>query len=223
MDEKSYISASVLGLKSRFIYLLIAILGMIIGSPFLDELLPFRHIRTILLTIIFISSIYAVSQKKQHIIIAAALALPMLISLWSFHIHKLVFVFIISQFFVALFIAFTIYCLIDFILKQQEITREVIYAAVIVYFLMALLWSFAYSILEYFYPNSFSYAGGPREDMYRFLYFSFITITTLGYGDIIPMTEKASALAVLEAVSGQMYLVVVVAWLVGMHVSRRSR
>ena len=196
---------------------------MVIGSPFLDDLLPFQSIRTILLTITFISAIYAISQKKQHIIIAAALALPMFISLWSFHIHKLVFVFIISEFFAAFFIAFTIYCLIDFILKQQEVIREVIYAAVIVYLLMALLWTFAYSILEYFYPNSFSYPAGPREDMYRFLYFSFITITTLGYGDITPMTEKASSLAVLEAVSGQMYLVVIVAWLVGMHVSRRSR
>jgi len=57
----------------------------------------------------------------------------------------------------------------------------------------------------------------------RFEYFSFITITTLGYGDITPVTDKATALALIEAVVGQIYLVVLVAWLVGMHVSRRSK
>ena len=56
----------------------------------------------------------------------------------------------------------------------------------------------------------------------RYQYFSFINITTLGYGDIIPLTDKASALAIFEAVVGQIYMVVLVAWLVGMHVSRRS-
>ena len=57
----------------------------------------------------------------------------------------------------------------------------------------------------------------------QFEYFSFVTITTLGYGDIIPLSNKASALALLEALIGQVYLVVLVAWLVGMHVSRRSK
>jgi voltage-gated potassium channel Kch len=57
----------------------------------------------------------------------------------------------------------------------------------------------------------------------RFEYFSFVTITTLGYGDITPVTDKASALALIEAFVGQIYLVVLVAWLVGMYVSRRSK
>jgi len=56
-----------------------------------------------------------------------------------------------------------------------------------------------------------------------FQYFSFVTITTLGYGDITPVTEVAKAITTLEAIVGQIYLVVVVAWLVGMHVSRKSK
>ena len=56
-----------------------------------------------------------------------------------------------------------------------------------------------------------------------FQYYSFVTITTLGYGDITPVTEVAKAFSVLEAIVGQLYLVVVVAWLVGMHVSSKSR
>ena len=56
-----------------------------------------------------------------------------------------------------------------------------------------------------------------------FQYYSFVTITTLGYGDITPVTEVAKTFSPLEAVVGQLYLVVVVAWLVGMHVSKRSK
>jgi voltage-gated potassium channel Kch len=64
---------------------------------------------------------------------------------------------------------------------------------------------------------------GFREESMRFEYFSFMTITTLGYGDITPITDKATALALIEAVVGQVYMVVLVAWLVGMHVSQRPR
>jgi voltage-gated potassium channel len=73
-------------------------------------------------------------------------------------------------------------------------------------------------------PGSFALPDkGFRGYFLQFQYFSFITITTLGYGDIIPLTDKASTLAICEAVVGQIYMVVLVAWLVGMHVSRKSQ
>ena len=131
--------------------------------------------------------------------------------------------FVVGELFGALFIGFVISLLIKYIFNEKEVTKEVIYAAVVVYLLMAIMWSFTYFILEYFYPGSFSIPEGPSRGVYRFLYFSFVTITTLGYGDVTPLTQKASSLVILEAVTGQMYLVIVVAWLVGMHVSRRSR
>ena len=56
-----------------------------------------------------------------------------------------------------------------------------------------------------------------------FLYYSLVTLTTLGYGDITPITYIAGSLAVLEAIFGQLYLVVLVAWLVGMYVSKKSK
>jgi voltage-gated potassium channel Kch len=56
-----------------------------------------------------------------------------------------------------------------------------------------------------------------------YLYFSLVTITTLGYGDITPIGSQAVALSVLEAITGQIYLVVVVAWFVGLYVSKKSK
>ncbi len=97
-------------------------------------------------------------------------------------------------------------------------------AAVVTYLLMALMWSFAYALLEFYQPGSFnSLEGLTRDSRQFFLYYSFVTLTTLGFGDITPLTEKAKALTILQAFIGQIYLVVILAWLVGMHVSRKSR
>ena len=203
--------------------LLAVIVGMIIGSPSLDDIFQYAVIPDIFITIIFVFGIYAVSRKKLHIYIALALAIPMFTGIWSSHLYQSPKSLVFGHLFGALLIGFVIGVLINFIFNEKEITKEVIYAAVVVYLLMAMMWSFAYLILDYFHPGSFSVPEGPTLESFRYLYFSFVTITTLGYGDVAPLTHKASSLVILEAVTGQIYLVVIVAWLVGMHVSRRSR
>jgi hypothetical protein len=109
-------------------------------------------------------------------------------------------------------------------LKTEMINREIIYQAILLYLLAALLWAFLYTLLELVDPASFNVdLDQLQSHLLVFQYYSFVTITTLGYGDITPVTEVAKAFSVLEAVVGQLYLVVVVAWLVGMHVSSNSK
>ena len=70
-------------------------------------------------------------------------------------------------------------------------------------------------------PESFSIAQNQSfEHQFSFLYYSFVTLTTLGYGDIFPVTTAAKACAILEAVIGQLYLVITIAWLVGVQISQ---
>ena len=122
------------------------------------------------------------------------------------------------------FISVVITSILGFVLKSEGVNREIIYAAILLYLLAALLWAFLYTFLELVDPASFNIdLDQPQGYLLVFQYYSFVTITTLGYGDITPVTEVAKAFSVLEAVIGQLYLVVVVAWLVGMHVSRKSR
>ena len=209
--------------NNRFVFLLAAILCLIIGKPLLVGIFNYRFIPDALLTIIFISAIHATSQKRRHIFISLGLAVPMFGCIWSYNWFENINILVAGEIFGILFVGFTISCLIKFIFNEKEVTKEVIYAAVVVYLLLAIMWAFTYLILEFFYRGSFSYPASQTPDFYHFLYFSYVTITTLGYGDVLPLTQEASALAILEAVTGQMYLVVVVAWLVGMYVSRRSR
>ena len=180
-------------------------------------------VKDLFITIIFITASYALSSKKKQLVISILLAIPLLAFMWSHYAIENYYLEILGQFFAALFFGFTVICLADFIFSQKEVTKEVITAALIIYLLLALVWTFIYSILASVNPNSFSLETGHSNDLYHFMYFSFVTLTTLGYGDITPLTDKAGALVILEAVVGQVYLVVVVAWLVGMHVSRRSK
>jgi hypothetical protein len=223
MAKKAFPSFLEFFSKHRIVLLLATILSMIIGSPFLDDIFHYRVIPDIFLTIVFVSGIYAISREKIHIFIALALAIPMFVGIWSAHLYQSPKPLVVGQLFGALFIGLVIRLLIKFIFNEKEITKEVIYAAVVVYLLLAMMWAFAYFILEFVYPGSLSIPNGLSRDTFQYIYFSFVTITTLGYGDIAPLTQKASSLVILEAVTGQIYLVVVVAWLVGMHVSRRSK
>ncbi len=81
-------------------------------------------------------------------------------------------------------------------------------------------WAFVFSVLECIHPGSFSIGEGQiGVGLLLFIYYSFVTITTLGYGDITPLTAPANSISLLEAVIGQIYLVVLVARLVGMHIA----
>jgi exosortase/archaeosortase len=121
----------------------------------------------------------------------------------------------------AVFFIFAIIQILIFVYTQKEVTRDLIAGAAIVYLLMALAWSFIFGVVESLDPGSFSIPDIEGISTSRsFLYLSFVTITTLGYGDITPVTSLARSLCILEAVIGQLYLVVQVAWLVGVHVSQ---
>jgi hypothetical protein len=223
MAEKASGSLSEFFFNHRIVFLLVAILGLIIGSPFLDDIFRYGIIPDILLTIIFILGIHTISRTKKAVYIGLFLAMPMFLSIWSAHLLEDIELYVVGESFGAIFCGFVIALLVQFIFMQEEVTKEVIYAAVVVYLLMAIMWSFMYFVMDYFNPNSFSFPDSNAKGIYQYLYFSFVTITTLGYGDVSPLTPKASSLVILEAVTGQIYLVVIVAWLVGMHVSRRSK
>jgi hypothetical protein len=211
-------------LQARFFLMLVLLLLLILSTPFLQDFLRTRILKDIFLTAIFIWIIYTIKLKKVQRLIAVILVMPLIITIWASYVVGFEAMGMATLIFGALFFAYAVINILRIVFKTKEIRRETIYAAIAAYLLLALMWAFIYSILEMAVPGSFSLPDkGFRGYFTQFEYFSFITITTLGYGDIIPLTDKASALAICEAVIGQIYMVVLVAWLVGMHVSRRSR
>lgn len=210
--------------KQRFLILLCLILGLLVLVPVLQRFVAVRIFIDIFLTAIVISMVYTVSDKKGHVVIGLVLAIVMVALLWLQHFYASKPIAAIAMVTGVLFGALIITSLLGFMFKSAEVNREIIYAAILLYLMAALMWAFAYTFLELMDPASFN-VDLERPDGYvlLFQYYSFVTITTLGYGDITPVSQVAKALSVLEAVVGQLYLVVVVAWLVGMHVSSKSK
>ena len=210
--------------ENRFFILLVLILSTIVLTPFLDHFLETRILMDIFLTVLFFSIIFAIKSKRSHLIIASILVLPLILSTWSIYFYDSTQTSIFTRIFGAMFFGYTVIIILQMIARSTDITRETIFASVVAYLLIALMWAFFYMILEMVVPGSFSFPGKSiRAETMQFEYFSFITITTLGYGDITPLTNRASALTLLEAIIGQIYLVVLVAWLVGMYVSRKAK
>ena len=210
--------------ETRFLILLILILLLLVLTPFLDVFIETRILMDVFLTVIFIFIIYTIRLKRSQAIVASALALPLIFVTWSEYFVEIRTVSLLTRIFGALFFAYATINILRIIAKSEEVDRETIFAAIVAYLLMALMWAFLYMTLERVSPGSFSFPDkGSWGEMMRYEYLSFVTITTLGYGDIIPVTDQACSLVLIEAFIGQIYLVVLVAWLVGMHVSRRSK
>jgi len=220
-DEKTCLPFSQVCFKERFPSLLIFIIAMLILGPLVEEFVKLSILMDILWSAIFVSAIYAVSPKKRHIVIAVLLALPMLGSIWTKYFVQNKALLVVGSLCGAAFFLFAIIQMLIFIYGQKEVTRDLIVGAAVVYLFMALMWTFIFVVVETLHPGSFNLPEGVNIEATRqFVYYSFVTLTTLGYGDITPITSLARSLCVLEAVIGQLYLVVQVAWLVGVHVSQ---
>jgi Ion channel len=102
-----------------------------------------------------------------------------------------------------------------FAFRAQSIGREQICAALSAYLLAGIFFGNFYWVVEQLRPDTFTVSGGLSRT--AAIYFSFVTLTTLGYGDIVPSTDVARGLAIVEGVGGQLYLVVLVARLVSLY------
>jgi voltage-gated potassium channel len=118
---------------------------------------------------------------------------------------------------------------ISFTLKQVALSTDIsanrLVGAVCVYLLLGVIWAVAYTVLNMIAPGSFQ-GFVPTEGRSwnsEWLYFSFVTMTTLGYGDISPVTATARALAYMQALFGQLYVAILVAGLVSSYISSRQR
>jgi hypothetical protein len=112
------------------------------------------------------------------------------------------------------------------VLKQKEVTREVISMSISTYLLIGLTCGMFYVVLYDLQPNAFSFGSGgptsPQQAIPVLIYFSLTTISTIGFGDITPVTLQARYVAVAEGIAGQFYLAILVARLVGMQMSQSA-
>lgn len=106
--------------------------------------------------------------------------------------------------------------------RQTRVDGTLLLASINIYFALGVMFAMIYGLIDHFLPGSFSVSAseGALPDSVAFMYFSLVTLSTLGYGDILPLSDQARTIASIEALAGQIYLTIAVARLVGLHISR---
>jgi hypothetical protein len=205
----------------RFIFLLLFMVLMFVLRPFLEGFIGIKLLMDIFFSLILISGAYAVSHKRVTFIVGLILVIPALAATWSdIFMDTPSPVLVGGQILEGLFFAYISGIIVYSLFREKKVTFEIISGAICGYFLIGLTWAFVFSVLESFHPGSFRLPEGLGTTISHFAYYSFVTLTTLGYGDITPLSGPARSLALLEAVTGQLYIAIMIAGLVGIYISQ---
>ncbi len=204
----------------HFEYLFIALIFAVGIKPFLKGIVGINILTNLLYSFIYFTAIFTVIESKKLFRLTLILAAPLLLVSWISYFVPKRHLIIIDDILAILFYTYTITILLTYLLRQKRVTRDVIMCAMSTYLLIGILWASMYIVLESFVPGSFNLTGELERRGSEFVYYSFITLTTLGYGDISPVTDQARALAVIETILGQMYVAIMIARLVGIQISQ---
>ena len=210
----------------RHAYLLGTLLLMLLVSPFLRERIAGIPVLEILLFVTLVSSVLAAAVRRRQRLIGFTLVGNAQLAALAQHGGSEPTLAALRPLLGLTFFAYVATLLLRRIfVETSRVTIETICAALAVYLFLGLIWVFAYSLLEIVEPGSFSVGAGDTggSPFSRFIGFSFVTLTTLGYGNISPMNPRADALAYTEAIIGQIYLTVLVARLVAMELLHSQR
>ncbi len=200
--------------RHRFAWLLALLLLTLAGAPLLEAVTGVEFVEY-LLAITLLAAIAASADRRWPrwlIILGTAFVVIRLA-------HALIgggVLIVLSQvlWIVVMLLAMTV--MTRFAFKAGPVNSERLCAALDAYLVLGLVFGVAYWLLDQFWPDSFVLASGDFS-LNRAVYFSFVTIATLGYGDIVPKSDAAGGIVVVEAVIGQFYLVVLVARLVSLY------
>jgi len=207
-------------------YFLCVLILNILVSPFVDQFWGGFLVETALLTLVFLSALLAIGGRLRTLI-GAVLVAPALVGEWLNYWRPDLPFSVVAFGSGLLFIGFVVVEFLRFILRAPRVDFGVLCAGIATYLMLGLLWSFAYILVDRLVPNSFVFTVGPvsSHSMNHFnaLYFSFITLSTVGYGDIIPLSGAARMLAMVEAVFGMFYMTLLIARLVSLYSSQSPR
>ena len=204
----------------RFIFLLASLLLLIILFPLFDSVRYGGGGVQAISSVIMLLSIYAISDNRRNIIIGLILAIPAFAGGWASYMAFDSLLSFIEGLFSMAFYGFTTVIILRHVVSGTKVTKDTISGAVCVYLLMGITWGTAYKVIEEAHPGSFYIDpvlnSGGILNFSDFIYFSFVTLTTTGFGDILPLSGLARSLTILETVTGVLFVAVLMARLVGM-------
>lgn len=204
------------------------LLVSVILAAFVFPILPVEWHRftfRAVFTIIYFSALFSLEKRSNYILV---LFISTLLVQWLSGIFNLPYLLSISRGFNAIFFLVMVVSLIHQIATARNVSPKVILSSVVAYLLLGLIFSVFVAFIMQQDPDAFS---NPKTDVFETdeslhrsvpLYFSFVTLATLGYGDIVPLKPYTRSISTLIAVTGQFYIAIIVALLVGKFSSRQN-
>lgn len=201
------------GERSKIAYVLIAIVLLSVTYPFSEQGTAAALIFVFLYLGLLGSGIYLVSSHR--LLLVTSIILTVVISITGVTT-------IVTDFGAPLWVqlmwgislivyqSLIIAILASFIIESQSVTAEVLYASVAIYFILASTFALVYGGIETTTPGSFISSSGAEMTWQRLTYFSLVTITTLGYGDIVPVAPAAQSISAMEASIGTLYIAILI-------------
>ena len=211
-------------LHHHYIVLLLTELILILGFPFLAGNARAVEISRLLAVVVFAAALYAFLGRGRLTVIAFALGVPAVFIHVANFFGYLVRLQTLATFLGLLFLILVTSVFIIGIVSMPTVTLDTLAGAVSAYFLVGITYGLAYALVEQLHPGSFrdtimpGHVISPNE----YIFFSFVTLTTVGYGDIVPWGPHARALAIIEGVTGIMYPAVLIGRLVGLRGTRQE-
>lgn len=222
--------------QARFTQLLIGLALLLFVTPFVDA---FRNelgrtiaslVVTVLLSIVLIAAALAVSDgRKRSRVITLTMAGACLILNLLAHLSEESAIRIVQEILTIGFLIHVVSLIVRALFQQRQVDFDSIAASMCGYLLIGVAFAVVFSLVMEISPDAFATNSQAESASMTFrigdqhtasaLYFSFVTLTTLGYGDITPVSMPARMLTTAEALIGQLYLVILVARLVGLHIS----
>lgn len=214
-------------LKRRYFFLFVSLLLYFIISPFLVELRGASYIFGVLFTIVILFSVYVIEKNKKFIYVIGLLGLLVFFGSWVIRVLNLdTFYYSIDYAITIIFFSLITMTVLASVIRDKRITSSTLFGAICGYLLIGLTWCFVYSLIYTLNNQAFILPHSITTDdikTQQFIYYSFVTLSTLGYGDITPAIPVAKTFSWLQAILGQVYLTVWIARLVGLHISQSER
>jgi hypothetical protein len=212
--------------RFSMVQLLIALALLFFFVPFVEAIKGGDLIVSALLSLVLLAGVLAVASRGRTLAVALLLAIPAVAGRWLNHFQPHLVppaIFLVAG--IGL-VAFVVVNLLRFVLRAPSVNVEVLCASISAYLMLGLIWTMAYWLVEQLTPGAFAFntTTETKETMEGFnaFYFSFITLSTVGYGDITPVSKVARMLAAMEAMTGLFYVAVLIARLVALYSTPNS-
>lgn len=209
------------GIKWNVIFLF-----LVIFTIFFIPLFPVRwhkQLFDISYTLIFLIG-YLTSDRKHPLFVPLAICAVVLV--WVTAYFRLSFLFGFSASMNILFFTMVVLSMIRHLASSGSVNTRIITESIITYLLIGLIYAMVVGLIVLYDPASFSFYNTASQDLgyeahlSEYIYFAFVTLTTTGYGDVIPLEPYSRSLTILIAITGQMYIAIIIAMLVGKYATQ---